>query len=299
MKIKEICFNFVGVYDTVASHGLYHGNDVSDLKLNSVSKARYVFHLASDDEYRENFDLSNIDSAGLKGFELTLPGVHSDIGGSYLNNTEEISVIDNLETADTPQHRENAERQKGKKYDSFKKIVVDEGWFGNEQLKKQFFYEKDLDPFTSFIANQFNYGLVGRRKLANTYDKIPLDLMISKSKTFDVVYKDSTLKKNAINDDFINDVYNQLKGYINDCVSVRNAFVTTYNDSKTNYESLSKEYLSKMKTLHYRNYIAIEDLKKLRKNYLHWSVKSNLFGLEARKEGALAEKERKREIHNG
>lgn len=33
--------------------------------------------------------------------------------------------------------------------------------------------------------------------------------------------------------------------------------------------------------------------------YLHWSVKSNLLGLSARKEGALPQEKRKREIHNG
>ena len=43
-----------------------------------------------DDEFRENFDLTNIDSAGFKGLEITLPGVHSDIGGSYRNYTEGI-----------------------------------------------------------------------------------------------------------------------------------------------------------------------------------------------------------------
>ncbi|KFF19959.1 T6SS phospholipase effector Tle1-like catalytic domain-containing protein [Flavobacterium hydatis] len=89
-NIKSIQINFVGLYDTVSSHGFYHGNDVKDLHLTAIKKARFALQLSADDEYRENFDLTDITSAGLRGLELTLPGVHSDIGGSYPNNATEI-----------------------------------------------------------------------------------------------------------------------------------------------------------------------------------------------------------------
>lgn len=299
MKIKEIKFNFVGIYDTVSSHGLYHGNDVSDLNLDSITKARYVFHLASDDEYRDNFDLINIKSAGLRGLELTLPGVHSDIGGSYLNNTEEISVLDNLETSDTKEHRKAAQNMKDKEYEAFKKIVVNEGWYSDAQLTKQFFYEKDFDKFTSWYENHFNYGLVGRRKLSNAYDKIPLNFMIERSKAYDVYYTERSLKNTKIDDSFIASVDMQLEEYFKACATLHNEYVNVFNKSKTNFSSLSKEYTDKLNKLHYSKYIKTDDLKKLRKHYLHWSVKSNLFGLSARKEGALPQEKRKREIHNG
>ncbi|GAA4773946.1 MULTISPECIES: T6SS phospholipase effector Tle1-like catalytic domain-containing protein [Flavobacterium] len=299
MKIKEIRFNFVGVYDTVASFGVYHGNDVSDLNLDSIQKARYVFHLASDDEYRENFDLSDINSAGLRGLELTLPGVHSDIGGSYLDNIQEISVIDNIQIADTPEHREMAINSKSKEFDKFKAYVVDEGWFKDPQINKQFFYEKEFDPSTSWYENQFNYGLVGKRMLYNKYDKIPLKLMTEQSKNFDVVYKESSLKKYEIKDDFINSVYNQVLGYFNACASIRNKYVGTYNRTKKDFDIFSRVYIKEIKNENYTNYINETDLKKLRNEYLHWSVKSNLFGLSAREEGALPQNKRKREIHNG
>lgn len=299
LKVKQIKFNFVGVYDTVASLGIYHGNDVGELKLNSIQKAHHVFHLVSDDEYRENFDLSNIDSAGIRGFEIALPGVHSDIGGSYLNNVEEISVIDNIQIPETENHKIMAKERKEKEYDLFKKYVVEEGWFDKNQIKKEFFYEKDLDPHTSWYENQYNYGLVGRRMLYNTYDKIPLKLMFNESKHFDVIYLKSKLVDYDIKDDFIYGIYNQLARYINDCGSLRNKYVGDFNSDNSNFSSLSKVYIQEKKKFHYSNYIDSENLKKLRNEYLHWSVKSNLFGLAARNEGPLKQEDRKREIHEG
>jgi hypothetical protein len=299
MKIKEIRFNFVGIYDTVASLGLNHGDDVSELHLDSVSKARYVFHLASDDEYRENFDLSNIKSAGIRGFELTLPGVHSDIGGSYLNDVVELSVIDNYTTADNEDSRNYAKQHKDKDYDKFKEIVIEEGWFNDAQLKKEFFREIDFDKFSTWNAHQHNYGLVGRRKLFNTYDKIPLTLMIKESERFDVKYDNIIIKNNEITDGFINNVYNCMLQYFNACAQVRNKYVTEYNSHKQNSENVSSNYLEEVSLYNYKSFITPDDLKKLRNEYLHWSVKSNLLGLEARKEGPLWQEQRKREIHHG
>ncbi|MFC4816872.1 T6SS phospholipase effector Tle1-like catalytic domain-containing protein [Flavobacterium sp. GCM10023249] len=299
MKIKKIIFNFVGIYDTVASLGAYHGNDVKELKLDSIQKAKYVFHLVSDDEYRENFDLSDINSAGLSGLELTLPGVHSDIGGSYLDNVEEISVIDNIQIAETEDHKNMAKERKDKEYDLFKKYVVEEGWFKDPQIKKQFFYEKDLDRHTKWYENQYNYGLVGRRVLFNSYDKIPLDLMIEKSKDFNVKYKPDKLEDYKIKDSFINIVYNQIKDYYNAKINIRNRYVVGYNKELKNFDLYSKNYFNEVKSIHYINYMDNNDLHRLRNEYLHWSVKSNLFGLSARNEGALKQEVRKREIHHG
>lgn len=301
MIIKKIIYNFVGIYDTVASDGFYHGNDVSDLKLNSVSKANYVYHIASEDEYRENFDLSNINSCGLRGLEIKLPGVHSDIGGSYLNNMKELSVLDNMLAVDSVEDREVAKSSREQRYNSFKKIVVDEGWYTSTQLTNEFFYEKNFDSKTKGYENQYNYGLVGRRTLFNTYDKIPLDLMINKSKEYNVKYDDTILLGYKINDAFINKIYNQLKQYVKACNDNRDSYLKKYDQKTLNAykKELSLKYSEGLKAIQYTNYLDVTDLKKLRNEYLHWSVKSNLFGLSARKEGPLAQSKRKREIHNG
>ena len=123
IKPKKIIFNFVGLYDTVASFGIGHGTDTSDLKLDSITKARFVYHLASDDEYRDNFPLTNINSCGLRGIEFILPGVHSDIGGSYLNNDEEMSAIANVGAWDGKESRRKVELSRDQEFDAFKKIV--------------------------------------------------------------------------------------------------------------------------------------------------------------------------------
>lgn len=97
-KVKILC-NFVGLFDTVASYGLNHSNDVQELHLNfEPNYATKVFHLIAGDEYRLNFPVSTIASAvSLKvqtaqgseamGYELRIPGAHSDVGGGY-NDTE-------------------------------------------------------------------------------------------------------------------------------------------------------------------------------------------------------------------
>ena len=113
----------MGLYDTVASFGIGHGTDTSDLKLDSITKARFVYHLASDDEYRDNFPLTNINSCGLRGIEFILPGVHSDIGGSYLNNDEEMSAIANVGAWDGKESRRKVELSRDQEFDAFKKTA--------------------------------------------------------------------------------------------------------------------------------------------------------------------------------
>lgn len=88
--------NFVGLFDCVAHYGWVQFNDVKNLNLKFEADFAYkVFHLIAGDEYRANFNLTNIQSAvdlkvetcdGLgepMGRELRIPGAHADVGGSY------------------------------------------------------------------------------------------------------------------------------------------------------------------------------------------------------------------------
>jgi len=84
---KNIEIKFAGLYDTVVSVNASQYNPWSDDKLNqrAVALATKSIHLAAAEEHRLDFPLHTIKSAidNGKGEEYYLPGVHSDVGGSY------------------------------------------------------------------------------------------------------------------------------------------------------------------------------------------------------------------------
>lgn len=303
-NIKKIEINFVGLYDTVASYGFYHGNDSIDLHLDAVKKARFVLQLSSDDEYRENFDLINIESAGLHGLELTLPGVHADIGGSYVNNVEEISALYYKRESLYNKMIHNSDQE----IEKLKKIVISEGWYKKHQIKAGTLHKSAIDNKIqkgSIEDSERFYAVVGIRNLYNTYDQIPLHLMFHFSKDGEVKYDVNLEKRHSIVDEFIKSVNNSLNNYVNACNNLRNSYIEMYNGDLYDKKSINEEYLSKLKRKSYLNYIDEEVLKKLRNQYLHWSVKANELGLGSResqapaKDGAFEGQYRKREIHNG
>ena len=84
---KHIEIKFAGLYDTVVSivgsqHLFWSGNKSNQ---RAVSLATKSVHLAAAEEHRKDFPLHTIKSAkdNGKGKEFYLPGVHSDVGGSY------------------------------------------------------------------------------------------------------------------------------------------------------------------------------------------------------------------------
>lgn len=305
LEVKEIRFRFAGLYDTVASFGLNHrggfgiDNDTGQLGLDAIGngKVQFALQLASDDEYRDNFDLTNINSTGLYGLEFTLPGVHSDIGGSY-GIGEEISVL-YCDPYD-PYNNVNTHKE----CEAFKKILVEEGWYNEEQLKIKYFYQSDVNYDRWWNKGAQYYGLVGTRNLSNKYDKIPLNQMFHYSKNNEVKYMENRITEDhAITDDFLKAIYSQLSQYMNACNDVRNKYVNNYQAG--NKPSVS-QYIKDIKALSYLRHIDSENLSKLRNKYLHWSAKTNQIGLDTRpnddapkRTGALEAKFRKRFIQDG
>lgn len=87
VKWKRSKINFVGIYDTVSSDSFTHYDDVNEMGLDigQPQGINYIAHLTAQNEYREHFPLTSIHGA-IKdkiGFECSLPGAHSDIGGGY------------------------------------------------------------------------------------------------------------------------------------------------------------------------------------------------------------------------
>lgn len=129
LESSKFHIKFVGLYDTVSSYSESMStspdfeNDVKELKLKLEGNVEKVVHLTASDEYRENFSLTNIKSsiqAGV-GFELELPGVHSDIGGGYAEKENEVRYL----------HLEEG-------YTNIKENVLQQGWY----LPKQIIEEK-------------------------------------------------------------------------------------------------------------------------------------------------------------
>ena len=290
LVVNQVKFNFVGLYDTVASFGINHkgfslfgvsiiDSDAEQLGLNAVKNGSFVFQIASADEYRDNFSLSNIESAGIKGLQITLPGVHSDIGGGYVDKEKNKVLL-------------YIERGSRTVCDKFRKILIEEGWF--KDSSNEIWVEQDaIHP--SNVSPQ--YKLWGERTLSNHYDKVSLFHMFEFSKQFNVKYNPSIEKDNSITDNFILKISSQLLGYIQKCNELRNKYVNLYNEganpSEQQYVKTAKEYS------YLDSFINMEDLKKLRREYLHWSSNMAIFGMGPRESGALTNSQRKRYIIDG
>lgn len=168
----KITYRFVGLFDTVSSYepegnfsalgsALSHNfdNDVEELKLQLNGMANKIVHLTAADEYRENFSLTNIDSSILAGvgYELELPGAHSDIGGGY-------------------EEKEHIEKRYINRDGSpTKKQWIEQGWYRESQIIGQ---SGKNDPI--------NFD--GTRKLTNSYQFVPLSIMMELAKKYGVSF---------------------------------------------------------------------------------------------------------------
>ena len=194
---------FAGLYDTVSHHGLFQDNDIEDLGLDSINKANYVVHMVAADEHRYNFDLADIssvaktspDSGKKGGIELFFPGVHSDVGGSYVDGAPNISYRINLSSEMEFLIKEKEE-------------LIRQGWFSNQQLSVKFY---------PTIHGLNNYRLEGiKNSVSNQYSYIPLHIMAEfgrkKGVQFDkdILYD---LSKITNNPDFLNKVKKILWDY--------------------------------------------------------------------------------------
>ena len=152
----EVCF--AGLYDTVASHGIFYFNDTSDLNLNAISRVKKVIQLAAAEEHRKKFSLTLIESAGKKGQQYYLPGVHSDIGGGYRESASE----DSMGIYRTMSEK-SAEKEKAR--------LIESGWYDKNEIKTVHFPAIDSSELDEYVIE------VSRKKISNHYSRIPLHIM--------------------------------------------------------------------------------------------------------------------------
>lgn len=157
-KAIEVCF--AGLFDTVSSYngGQYLHTDNWVLALKSIREAKKVVQLAAAEEHRKNFPLHNIKSAGSKGEQFYLPGVHSDVGGSYREGEmgdEDMVVFEG--------------GQSEAKRDSDNLIAT--GWYKPEEITEE------VIGFDEIGEPDFVQTKVTRTGISNAYCLIPLKIM--------------------------------------------------------------------------------------------------------------------------
>lgn len=177
LKSLRIDIRFIGLYDTVSSYedvgdstwkflrkGFAHlfknqfQDDVEQLQLNNLGSFHKAVHFTAMDEHRENFDLTRLIPMSC-AVEKKFPGVHSDVGGSYMTGEE---VVDEVENANYSLNWLSARRMK----------LIEEYWYKEDQLK---ITRRNLNKATRGLLYA---KLTGKRFLHKEYSYIPLHLMM-------------------------------------------------------------------------------------------------------------------------
>ena len=334
-----LTIRFLGIYDTVSSYeetyddALILGknfaksasekvtginlfaNDVGQLHLDSL-KVNKAVHFTAKDEHRKNFALTRLKT----GIEKNFPGVHCDIGGAYLNETEKVLEIE------TNNHLWFGKLEK------YRQHLIDEYWYKENQLEiisdyltssidKVFSKKVGITPATGRILGKYK-RLQGTRYLKKEYSYIPLQFMeiyfrgelkddeaeimpISCKDTYPIGEHNVVLKEaykilyqyvfnngpewNFIPDHILNPVEKNKEPLLPPIVKQDNTYV-----KKTELPILIKKELPKPKLeidSDGNKVIVLEEvvikppteqsiLRRLRNEYLHWSASRKWFGME-------------------
>lgn len=132
-QVGEVVVKFIGLFDTVSSYGVNHYDDTAELHLDSIAVAEQVVQLAAAEEHRMTFQLTDIRSAGTKGTQIFLPGVHSDVGGGYADFAQEVDV--QLFDIDFYPWNLWDPQLKISTFYREKQWLIDSGWYREDQLR--------------------------------------------------------------------------------------------------------------------------------------------------------------------
>jgi hypothetical protein len=199
-KLKDVHthVNFVGLFDTVSSVILLElQSNVESLHLNfGKDYAHKVFHIMAQDEYRRNFAVTTVASAvklGV-GYEIAIPGAHSDVGGGYVDGATEKRLLDDWHTeqfGDGPLHKLPGP--------STRAFAYAQGWY------------------TPGEPDQAGNTDRHSRKVSNEYYKVALTLMVDMaSKHGNVEFDPSLLKGSKPKDSDVLGILNTLRPLVAD-----------------------------------------------------------------------------------
>ena len=182
--VKETKTRFAGLFDTVSSHGTSFKDDVKKLHLDAISNAEMVVQLSAADEYRKNFSLTNIKSAGAKGTEYFMPGAHSDVGGSYHDNDDEENSKETFILYSGSPHEVKQDARQ----------LVTEGWYRLNEHIQEIEYE---ETYNDFGQPSHAHTKANRKKISNAYCRIPLKVMAKYAKKQKVPINHGKLEKDS------------------------------------------------------------------------------------------------------
>lgn len=255
VEILTIKFRFVGLFDTVSSFGFDFDDDTKDkddikkinLKAISDSAVQNVVQIAAGHEWRKNFNLTNINSAGSKGIQYILPGCHCDVGGAYENaNYEQNHFVEiSKDAKDIIMKYGSASKQFEPFKEKFKKELVDSGWYKPEQLKYM------------NVMGDYSIMYKGTRYIDQKYSFISLHFMsefaTEKGAKFDEGLKNEFKipKKVGDKEHILNYVKTKLEEYI---------------------KAVKAAEISKRSTISYKTYLDINNEKILINSNIHWSA---------------------------
>lgn len=194
-KISQPKCKYAGLFDTVASFGLDHSDDTAQLHLDAVKFAETGLHLCAAEEHRENFRLTNTNSNSNID-QFFLPGVHSDIGGGYVDNSnEEDWEVYESSFPSFPSTREEAIEQE-------MKWLTDRGWYKRSEMETDWNYE---------------YIMATRKNIRNQYTYIPMNMMAKHSTdNGSIKYRASEIRSYGIPPD-LNFLKTKLYAYLDSC----------------------------------------------------------------------------------
>ncbi|NNE62693.1 MAG: DUF2235 domain-containing protein [Gammaproteobacteria bacterium] len=243
----EVCF--AGLYDTVASHGIFYSDDTADLNLTAVNRARKVVQLAAAEEHRKKFNLTLIASAGRKGHEYYLPGVHSDIGGGY-RPASSGKAVENQMGIYWTMSQQNAEQERQR--------LIDSGWYKPDEIeviRVPAFDASGLDDF---------YVEVTRDNISNEYSRIPLHIMTKFARESGIGLNGELESDEGVSG-FLSSVKQRLDAYV--AQIGRKSKVDDWLNNEAWLRQLRHDYLHFSAHLSIAHGPRIENYKRTRKTY--------------------------------
>ncbi len=207
----EIHWRFAGLYETVSSHGLNRSDDVGELGLDQISQVKSVVQIAAEDEYREKFSLTNVNSHS-NARVITLPGAHSDIGGGYsannISGTQEKDYVLyfiefgnrlNLPSKHIAETNINVVR----------KWFIDNGWYKDDSR----LIIETRDP-SGQTSGHFKLKAT-RTGIKNVYSHIPLHIMTKQAIANGVNFDTRLLSTYPIESGILSKIYNSGSSGVN------------------------------------------------------------------------------------